>query len=95
MDVMQDSRIDDHWNVDGSRDMSDCWTGFTQFVLSEEKHPKEHMWSRLTNGRQHPDGFLWSGERLTNVQTTTRPDYVCPRVFRIEKNKNGKRKAKT
>ena len=63
---MQNSCIDDHWNVDGSRDLSDCWTGFTQFTLLEEKPP---------------DGFLWSGERLTKVQTTTRPDYVCPRVW--------------
>ena len=30
-------RIDDHWNVDGSRDLSDSWTGFTQFTLSSEK----------------------------------------------------------
>ena len=26
---MQESRIDDYWNVDGSRDLSDSWTGFT------------------------------------------------------------------
>ena len=28
---MQERRIDDYWNVDGSRDLSDSWTGFTQF----------------------------------------------------------------
>ena len=33
MDVMQESRIDDYWNIDGSRDLSDSWTGFTQFTL--------------------------------------------------------------
>ena len=33
-----------------SRDLSDPWTGFTQFTLLEEKAP---------------DGDLWSGERLT------------------------------
>ena len=28
LDVMQESRIDDYWNIDGSRDVSDSWTGF-------------------------------------------------------------------
>ena len=32
-DVKQEKRIDDYWNVDGSRDLSDPWTGFTQFTL--------------------------------------------------------------
>ena len=29
---MQERRIDDYWNIDGSRDLSDSWTGFTQFT---------------------------------------------------------------
>ena len=37
LDVKQEKRIDDYWNIDGSRDLSDSWTGFTQFTLSEEK----------------------------------------------------------
>ena len=36
LDVKQEKRIDDFWNVDGSRDLSDPWTGFTQFTLLEE-----------------------------------------------------------
>ena len=32
LDVMHESRIDDYWNIDGSRDLSDSWTGFTQFI---------------------------------------------------------------
>ena len=36
LDVLQESRIDDYWNIDGSRDLSDSWTGFTQFTLLEE-----------------------------------------------------------
>ena len=39
MDVKQEKRIDDYWNIDGSRDLSDPWTGFTQFTLLEEKAP--------------------------------------------------------
>ena len=29
LDVMQERRIDDYWNIDGSRDLSASWTGFT------------------------------------------------------------------
>ena len=36
LDVKQEKRIDDYWNIDGSRDLSDPWTGFTQFTLLEE-----------------------------------------------------------
>ena len=49
LDVKQEKRIDDYWNIDGSRDLSDPWTGFTQFTLLEEKSPDGYMWSgRLT-----------------------------------------------
>ena len=37
LDVKQEKRIDDYWNIDGSRDLSDPWTVFTQFTLLEEK----------------------------------------------------------
>ena len=39
LDVKQEKRIDDYWNIDGSRDLSDPWTGFTQFTLLDEKTP--------------------------------------------------------
>ena len=48
LDVKQEKRIDDHWNVDVSRDLSDLSTGITQFTLLEEKPS---------------DGYMWSGER--------------------------------
>ena len=44
-DVKLEKRIDDYWNIDGSRDLSDSWTGFTQFTLLEEKLPEGYMWS--------------------------------------------------
>ena len=46
LDVKQEKRIDDYWNVDGSRDLSDPWTSFTQFTLLEEKLPDGILWSR-------------------------------------------------
>ena len=45
LDVKQEKRIDDYWNIDGSRDLSDPWTGFTQFTLLDEKPPDRYMWS--------------------------------------------------
>ena len=51
--VKQERRIDDYWNTDGSRDLSDYWTGLSQCVVFEEKPP---------------DGLMWSGERLTRMQ---------------------------
>ena len=45
LDVKQEKRIDDYWNIDGSRDLSDPWTSFTQFTLLDEKAPDGYMWS--------------------------------------------------
>ena len=45
LEVKQEKRIDDYWNVDLNRHLSDSWTRFTRFILLEEKVLKEHMWS--------------------------------------------------
>ena len=37
LDVKSEKRIDDNGNVDGDRNLSDLWTGFTQFTLLERK----------------------------------------------------------
>ena len=41
---MQESRIDDYWNIDGTRDLSDSWRGFTQFTLLSEKPPEGYIY---------------------------------------------------
>ena len=60
LDVVQEKRIDEHWNIDGSRDLSDSWTGFTQFTLLSEKPPEGPLWSGLTKRQatSRPD-HLW------------------------------------
>ena len=79
-DVMQERRIDDNWNFDRSRDLSDSWTGFTQFTLLEEKPP---------------NGYMWSGERLTRKQLTSRPDHLWPELWeKMRKNAKLKEKQK-
>ena len=40
---------------------SGSWLGFTMFTIVNEKLPK---------------GFLWTGERLTKIQATIRPDHL-------------------
>ena len=63
-------------NIDGSRDFSDYWTGFIQFTPLEEKPP---------------DGYLWSGWRLTRKQLTSRPDHLWPELWE-KMGKNAKLK---
>ena len=77
LDVMQERRIDDYWNIDGSRDLSDSWTGFTPL---DDKPP---------------DGNMWSGERLTKRQATSRPDHLWPELWtKLGRNANLKEKHK-
>ena len=37
LDVLQESRIGDHWNTVRDRNVSEPWTGFTQFTILSEK----------------------------------------------------------
>ena len=66
LDVLQEKRIDDYWNVNVNQSPSDSWTMFTRFTLLKEKPPK---------------GYSWSGERLTKIQATARPENVWPEVW--------------
>ena len=73
--------IEDHWNVNGEGDLPDAWTGFTNFIVLNERPP---------------DGYTWSGRRLTRKQTTSRPDNVWPvmRKHMSDASKQTQRKAK-
>ena len=70
--------IDDYWNVDGDRELSDTWTGFTRFTTLKEKPPDE---------------FSWSGETLTRKQTTSRLDHLWPETWK-DMSEASKRKEK-
>ena len=37
LDVKQENRIDDYWNIDGSRDLSDPWTEVSHNSLYSTK----------------------------------------------------------
>ena len=47
--------------------LSDSWTGFTRFTILDEKPP---------------DGYTWSGDRLTKKQSTSRLDYLWPGMWK-------------
>ena len=66
LDVLQEERIDDNWNVDANKHLSDSWKGFTKFTLLKEKLPKKSM---------------WSGWRPTTIQATTRPENLWRDVW--------------
>ena len=59
LDVLPESHAEDYWNVDGDRNLSEPYAGFTQFTTLNEKPP---------------DGHTWSGERLTTIHATSAPD---------------------
>ena len=67
LDAMLEKHIEDYWNVDGEKELSDAWTGFARFVLLKERPP---------------EGYSWSGWRLTRKQTTSRPDDVWPDLWK-------------
>ena len=72
LDVMQERRIDDYWNIDGS----DYRTGFTQFTQNEEKPP---------------DGYMWSGGRMTTAVNIQARLFMARALDEIgkERHKNG------
>ena len=67
LNVLQEKRIVDYWNIDGSRDLCESCTGFTQFTLLIEKLP---------------DGYMWSGWRLTRKHLTSRTDHLWPELWK-------------
>ena len=52
--------------------LSESWTGFTQLTILHEKLP---------------DGYMWFGERLTQMQPTTKPDHLWPSMSKAARRK--------
>ena len=67
LDVKQENRIDDSWNIDGSRDLSDPWTSFTQFTFI---------------GRKTFRSKFVVQKRLTRKHLTSRPDHLWPELWK-------------
>ena len=63
-DVLLGDRIDNCWNVDCGKELSEPWNGFTQFTILNEKPT---------------DGLRVVLEGLTKIQATSRPDFFMAR----------------
>ena len=44
LDVKQEKRIDDYWNIDGSRELSDSCTGSTQLIYSIRRETSRRIY---------------------------------------------------
>ena len=67
LDVMQERRIDDDWNIDGSIDLSGSWTGFCS-VYSIGRETSRRI-------------YVVRGGDLTRRQATSRPDHLWPELW--------------
>ena len=68
------------WNVDGDRDLSEAWTGFTQFTILNEKPP---------------DGYYMvrgAADKEANIIKTT--SFVARNLVKDVKSSSTKRKAR-
>ena len=56
LDVMLERRTDDYWNIEGDRDVSDSWTGFTRFTILDGKPPMgiHGLGSGWRRSKRHP-----------------------------------------
>ena len=67
LDVKQEKRIDDYWNIDVSR----ACLMIGQVSLNSLYLVKKNL----------QNGNMWSGERLTKRQVTSRPDHLWPELW--------------
>ena len=58
LEVLEEKRVDDYWNVDANRRLSDSWKGFTKFTPLKEKPPKGHMCSGVNSSNYHTREFV-------------------------------------
>ena len=66
LDKAEENSIDDSWNIDGNRILSESWSGSTRFRILR-KHA--------------PQGYSWVDGRLTKTQVTSRPETIWPEVW--------------
>ena len=69
LDVLQENRIDDHWDVVCGREPSEPWTGVTQFTIRNEKFKNIQ-----TDARGPGSGFQ-------QFKQPQRPDDLWPEIW--------------
>ena len=88
LDALQGKRIDDYWNVDSKRSLSDSWKGFTKFALLRKQTSQRILcgpgrdWQKFN---RLPDQIMYGqkyGRKLV-------------KPLRIEKKKNGQKRSQS
>ena len=59
LDVLQENRIDDCWNVDANESLSESWTGFTKFTLLKDHSQYQCETLSWSCERTQPWMFCW------------------------------------
>ena len=62
IDGLHEATINDYWNTDGNKSLSEPWIGVTRFELLH---------------RNSPEGHVWGQGRLTKTQVCTRTGHIC------------------
>ena len=74
--------IEDYWNVDGERELSDAWTGFTRFILIHETPPDGYPWSGRGDWRENK-------QPLAQTVYGQKCGRICQMQQRRKQNKDG------
>ena len=69
LDVKLEKRIDDYWNIDGSRDLSDPWTQFhtiyfTKQLTSRPDHLWPELWKSMGKNAKLKEKQKWPEEKI-------------------------------
>ena len=73
--MIQEKRIDDYWNVDENKSLSDSWTGFTKFTLLKETSKRIYVvwWETDKNSNNHSTrSYLARSRRKKNRNEQSR-----------------------
>ena len=89
-----------HWRNQNYSYELGCQAGEAHWWLLEYRWIKRFVWFLGQVSRnlfwmeeKPPDGYMWSGERLTRKQLTSRPDHLWPELWK-SMGKHAKRKEK-
>ena len=67
IDVLQEATIDDNWNTDGDKSLSELWIGVTRLALLNKNQPEGYMWVPKQTDEKKKKGHyktrnMWSEE---------------------------------
>ena len=91
LNVIQEKRVDDFWNVDSNRNLSDSRKGYTKFNIMKEKrrltkvqttarpdHVWPQVWTKIGNAAQNREKQEWKNEQ---PKLDDAPDVPTKRSF--------------